>query len=249
MSDFHFLIVEDEELYATKLEMLVEKLGYSVQAQVDNSADALTEIQKQIPDIILMDINIEGEYDGIELADMIHQKHAVPIIFITSLEDERTFKRASRTGPVGFIIKPFNDIQLQRSVEIVLKHLHQNLANSSVEDSSEWKEDLVSQKEFFIKTRNQLEKVVFTDILFVEADGRYCKIQTLKKKYLVRIPMSELIGKLPANYFQQSHRSFLVNIEKVSSVNLQDNILLLGDMHVPLSIRKQEAFLQRLNLL
>ena len=77
------LIVEDEELYADKMEMQLEKLDYKHLGTVDNSKDALQLIDKDAPDLILMDINIQGEYDGIELADMIHKKSMIPIIFIT----------------------------------------------------------------------------------------------------------------------------------------------------------------------
>ncbi len=76
------LIVEDEELYADRLEMLVEKLEYELIGIVDNSTDALKIIEKTPPDFILMDIHIQGQYDGIELAAQVQQRFDIPIIFI-----------------------------------------------------------------------------------------------------------------------------------------------------------------------
>jgi len=105
------------------LEMLVDKLNHKHIGTVDNSQDALTLLEKSIPDLILMDVHIQGEYDGIELAGLIHQQHPIPIIFITSLKDDLTFSRASRSNPVNFLVKPFDKLQLQRSIQLGVKKL------------------------------------------------------------------------------------------------------------------------------
>ena len=100
------MIVEDDELTASKMEMQIDKLGYELFKWVNNSESAILALSKAQPDLILMDINIEGEYDGIELTDMIHQQWAIPVIFISSLQDNYTFKRIKRTNPIAFIQKP-----------------------------------------------------------------------------------------------------------------------------------------------
>ena len=87
---------------------------------------ALAILENETPDLILMDVNIKGDYDGIELADKIHQKENIPILFITSLQDDMTFRRASRTNPVGFLTKPFSKVQSMRSMELVIKQLAEN---------------------------------------------------------------------------------------------------------------------------
>ena len=106
--------------------MQLDKLGYEHLATVDNSQMALAILENETPDLILMDVNIKGDYDGIELADKIHQKENIPILFITSLQDDMTFRRASRTNPVGFLTKPFSKVQLMRSMELVIKQLAEN---------------------------------------------------------------------------------------------------------------------------
>lgn len=254
---FKILIVEDEELYADKMEMLVEKLGYLHLGTVDNSSDALALINKDIPDLILMDIHIQGSHDGIELSDLIHKEHPIPIIFVTSLQDDLTFSRASRTNPVSFLVKPFNELQLQRVIELTVKKLHESPSTNNKQDSSkkenlestpsEWDNDFLFQKHFFIKTRQKLEKVAIKEVFYLEADGHYCQVHTEDKKFLVRMSMADLSKRLPADLFLQTHRSFIVNIQKVESVNLQESVIILGEKQVPLSKRNREELLKKLD--
>ena len=117
------LIVEDEELYADQLEIILDKLNYKHLATVDNGIEALALIDEIIPDLILMDVNIQGDVNGIQLAGIIHQKFQIPIIFITSLQDEDTFSKALETRPVDFLLKPFNEVQLQRSVSLCVQKI------------------------------------------------------------------------------------------------------------------------------
>jgi len=234
------LIVEDEELYGDQLEMLIEKLEYELLGIVDNSVEALQIIEKTPPDLILMDIYIKGQYDGIELAARIHQDFDIPIIFITSLQDDLTFQRAARTNPIHFITKPFSDLQLQRSIELSIR----NLAKQEEEN---WETDLVFKNHLFIKVRHKLEKIAIEDILFVEADGRYCQICTEEKKYLVRLSLQELTGMLPAASFIQVHRSYLVNASKILNIDLQDSLVQIKQHQVPLSKRHRELLLKKLN--
>lgn len=235
------MIVEDEELAADRLEMQIEKLGHEVFATVDNSEDALESIRDEQPDLILMDVNIEGEYDGIELADLIHEKYLIPVLFISSLEDERTFKRISRTNPVGFLIKPCSDIQLQRSIQLVVSQLEQSTP-PEMEVSSEAGHEI--EEFIFIKKRNSLIKVPIDDIFYLEADGRYCQIYTRDQKYLVRIPLKDMFSKLARDYFIQTHRSFVVNLKKIQSLDLEQDVILMENRTVPLSRREKDKVLK-----
>lgn len=234
------LIVEDEELYGDRLEMLVEKLEYELLGIVDNSDDALQLIEKTPPDLILMDIYIQGQYDGIELAARIRQDFDIPIIFITSLQDDLTFKRAARTNPIHFITKPFSDLQLQRSIELSIRSLAEQA-------EAAWENDLVFKNHLFIKVRQKLEKIAIENIFFVEADGRYCQICMEEKKYLVRLSLQELSGMLPATSFIQVHRSYIVNAHKILNIDLQDSFVQLKQHQIPLSKRHRELLLKKLN--
>ncbi len=250
---FKVLIIEDEALFADQLEMLIDKLGYELLGITDNSTAALQLMEVQVPDLILMDIHIRGKHDGIELADLIHQQKFIPIIFITSMQDDLTFARASRTNPVNFLLKPFNDIQLQRSIELTVQQLNQQTTSSESDKTTnkqteaEWENDFLFADHFFIKTRQQLEKLAVNDVIYLEADGHYCRVHTHSKKFLVRMSMVELLKRLPAKDFVQTHRSYLVNINKVESVDLKENEVILAKHRIPLSKRNRDPFLKKLD--
>ena len=229
---------------ADKIEMQVEKLGHAVFAVVDNSDDALQAIQNEQPDLILMDVNIDGEYDGIELTDMIHQQWPIPIIFISSNYDDGTFRRISRTNPLGFVTKPFTEIQLQRSIELAFQKIDQELAahyEISESENFSQKSDFI-----FVRNRKKLEKIKISDIFYLEADGRYCCVRMIDKKFLIRMSLKEMTEKLDNQNFIQTHRSFIVNIDKIKSVDLEDNVIVLENMQVPISRREKDNIVKRL---
>lgn len=254
MANFKILLVEDEELYADKVEMLIDKLGYQHLGTADNSTDALSLIEKERPDLILMDVNIHGDYDGIELSELIYKAHGgIPIVFCTSMEDDMTFRRASRQNPVQMLIKPFSDIQLQRTIELCIQQLEskkdtkENAPLISNKTEGEWENDILFKEEFYIKLRQRLVKVAIKEVIFLEADGHYCQIHTAESKFLVRLSLNELKKRLPESSFFQTHRSYLVNIEAIKSVDLDDSVVIIGEKQVPLSKRNRESLLAKLD--
>lgn len=244
---YKVLVVEDEELAADRMEMLIDKLGYDCLEVVDNSTDALALIERQIPDLVLMDINIRGAYDGVELADLIHADHPIPIIFVSSLHDEQTFQRIARTNPLAYIIKPFSDIQLQRTIELVFKQQKNQSADTVEAVQLELNPDLVDW--FFIKKGKMLEKILRSEILYLEADGRYSVIHLEKQKYLVRLPLKELHQLLSVHDFIPVHRSYIVNKNKIDRIDLEDYTIQLGNHKVPLSRREKDLVLEQLRFL
>jgi DNA-binding LytR/AlgR family response regulator len=156
------------------------------------------------------------------------------------LQDDLTFNRAARTNPIQFLIKPFSDLQLQRTIELTIR----NLAQPGEED---WESDVVFKNHLFIKVRQKLEKIAIEGILFIEADGRYCQICTEGKKILVRLSLQDLSGLLPASSFIQVHRSYVVNASKILNIDLQDSLIQINQHQVPLSKRHRELLLKKIN--
>ena len=108
------LIVEDEQLVAYLMETYVNSNGCSsVIGSVDNCEDALELVNKEHPDVILMDVRIEGNKDGIETAIEINQHFNIPIIYTSGNSDEKTTERAKKTNMIGFLVKPINKDELR----------------------------------------------------------------------------------------------------------------------------------------
>ncbi len=115
------LIVEDESLIALDLEHRLARHGYEVVGVVDEFGDAIVAVHEYIPDIILMDICIRGDKDGIETAHAIAGFSDVPVVFLTAFADEATTDRASQVSPYGYLLKPFDDQSLKATLKIALE--------------------------------------------------------------------------------------------------------------------------------
>ena len=115
------LIVEDEKIIAKDLELRLLGMNYEVAASVSSGKEALAVVRREPVDLILMDIMIDGDIDGIETAGLIHQQMDVPVIYLTAYADEKTFERARLSDPFGYLLKPFQERDLDLTIRTVLQ--------------------------------------------------------------------------------------------------------------------------------
>ena len=106
------LIVEDENIVAADIRARLDQLGYDVVGHVTTGRDSVLKAKELNPDIILMDIKLKGNMDGVSAAALINETCSIPIIYMTAFADETTISRAKITGPFGYILKPFNECHL-----------------------------------------------------------------------------------------------------------------------------------------
>lgn len=125
MSEIRVLIVEDEVPIANDIATILEGIDYKVSAIAYDSERALNELKHNLPDLVLLDINLEGEMDGIEIAQVIKSKYEIPFIFLTSYGDKNTLDRAKLTRPMGYVMKPFDETDLFSTMEIALYNFSQ----------------------------------------------------------------------------------------------------------------------------
>ena len=117
------MIVEDEWIVAEDIKMILGRLGYTETSISSSGDEAIKNAEKDKPDLVLMDIVLEGEMDGIEAANEIRNRFNIPIIYLTAYADEKILERAKITEPSGYIVKPFIDEDLKIAIEIALyKH-------------------------------------------------------------------------------------------------------------------------------
>src|SRR5208337_1469091 len=115
------LIVEDDDIIARVEEWRLKNLGYEVSGRARTGAEAMELVGKSKPDLVLMDINLKGDIDGIETAKLIKKGFNIPVIYVTSHSDGPTLERAKATRPDGFINKPFDDKDLRVAIELAMK--------------------------------------------------------------------------------------------------------------------------------
>ncbi|MBI5680503.1 MAG: PAS domain S-box protein [Methanobacterium sp.] len=123
MSSIKILVVEDESIVAMDIKNRLESMNYIVPGIISSGEEAVKKAAEAKPDLILMDIVLKGEMDGIDAAQIIKNTLDIPVVYLTAYSDENTLERAKITGPFGYIIKPFEDRELHSAIEVALyKH-------------------------------------------------------------------------------------------------------------------------------
>ncbi len=241
----NILIVEDEPNYADTLEMFVDNLGYEVVGIASNGKGAIDLFNEHNPDLVLMDIHLEGELTGIDLARIFQGQRATPIIFITSFDDKETFGKAKQTAPYAYLIKPFEPEALQRSIELAFQHAFAE--GDQVFENNE--EVVLASSCFFVKDRNKLIKIKLDEILWVEVEDKYCMLYTRERKFTLRQSLKDLAEKLDPSLFVQTHRSFIVNAAEIDDIDMSLFIVRINGAEVPLGRAHKDELIKRLQML
>ncbi len=228
------LIVEDEAIIAADLNMILSKRGYDCD-QTDNAIEAMSLIAKNDYQLFLLDIFISGDTDGVDLAGQIRKKSDSPLIFLTSYYDNQTLDRVKEVKPEAYIVKPFEERNLIDNIELALYRHKKPVATSPNLDK------------IFVKDQSELVALDPTDITYVEADDNYAKVVANAKTYVLSHPIKKVeenLGKLP---FARVHKSFIVNLTKVTSI--QEGYVFLGTEKIPLGRTYRQPFMNALTIL
>lgn len=238
------LIVEDEMVIAAKISMFLSELGYEVSGILPRAEEAMLHIQENRPDIILLDIQLKGAMDGIDLALEIQKTNEVPVIFLTANTDEASFNRAKMANPYAFLAKPFKKMDLQRSLELTIRRMEDTYHGLDSEPPTPAEVGtFILEDRIFVRIKEKMVKILFASILYIEAERNYCRIITDYKEYLLTMPMKSLEDKLPV-YFQRIHRSHIVNLKQINEV--EESSILVGLKWLPLSKSLRAELLSRL---
>ena len=241
------LIVEDEMIIGAKISMQLTSLGYEVTGILPRGEDALLHIEKNIPDIVLLDINLKGALDGIQTAEALMVKHAIPIIYLTANSDEATFNRAKHTRPAAFISKPFKQLDLQRAIELVITRMAQNDTGPLPEKEDNHDQPYILSDRIFVRYKENMIKIMISDILFIEADRNYSRIYTSNREYLLSVTLKLIEDRLPQNYFIRIHRSYIINLQHIEEV--AETHLRIAEKTIPISSGLKDQLLLRLQTL
>lgn len=248
MDKISVLILEDEPLHAAKLEILLDEMNYHVLPIADNAKDALRTYHATQPDVFILDIQLNGEEDGIQFAEKLRELSAteLPIIFLTSMDDAETYDRAKGTNPYAYLLKPVDRFSLQQAIELALQ---KTFADADSRTSKVLEGALQNGRNLFVKEKKMLYKVVVDDIQTIEVDGKYCKLYTASRNLLVRSSLRDLLAKLPADLFLQTHRNYLVNVNAISEIELDNGIIHTELREVPVSQNYKAVIMKNLTFL
>lgn len=250
MSKTSVLIVEDEGIVAKDIQHSLKKLGYLVAGICATGEESIRLTEETKPNLILMDIMLKGEMNGIEAADQIRLRFNIPIIYLTAYADESTLEKAKATEPNGYIIKPFKEIDLHTSIEMAI---YKHGKETEVKKERDLLYSIIENKDvkdiIFVKFNSRLIKVKTKDIFFVEALKDYVVINTAQTRYTIHSTMKEIEKKLSSVEFVRAHRSFIVNIDKIVAIEYPNLILEEDKKTIPIGGSYKDDLLKRLNMI
>jgi DNA-binding NtrC family response regulator len=181
MTSGRILVVEDEALVAMGLELILIRHGYTVAAIVDTGEEAVTQTGDMGPDLVLMDIHLAGTMDGIEAARIVRERYAIPVVFLTAYVDEETLSRAKVAEPYGYLVKPFQEREVQAAIEMAL---YKNASERKLSEATAKLEsahgEMGEQKRFF----ETLFHSIPCGVMVVGADNRVRAMNHLTEEML-----------------------------------------------------------------
>lgn len=256
----NIFIVEDESLYAEQLRMMVERSGHQVCGMAEDAEDALRVFEQCMADLALIDINLSGSMNGLELGRWLKRFKDIPIIYITShYDNEEYFERAKQLTAYAFMKKPIDVTHLARTIELAFQQ-RADLAGRPEGDftdaafsagisgtgraADQQAED--DSQILMVRIKAKYIKINQRDITHIIAEDKYCAIHLRDGSvYLERISLKDLSMKLSPRLFAQTHRSFIVNLQEVQETDTSAFTIKVNNHQIPLGDTYKDYFLRK----
>ena len=234
MEQVKILIVEDKVIVAEDLAAQLEQLGYCITGIAESGEEALVKFDEELPDLVLMDISLPGKLDGIQTASLMNRIHPLPFIYLTALSDGPTVERAMKTHPSAYLVKPYQARDLKIAIDLAWY-------NFTSQETSQEERTVLSKEEnqyllsdsLFLKCDHRFEKVSMDNILYFKAYGSYTDIFTEGRTYTLTKNLNQLSQLVSSPSFMRVHRSFVVNLKRISSFEVHR--VMIGEQEIPVS--------------
>jgi len=222
------LIVEDNAIIATDLQILLEEMGYVVVGQAVSYEEAIPILTSEDIDLALLDINLDTEKTGIDIGRYIRANLNIPFVFVTSNSDKPTIDKAKEVKPNGYLVKPYEKSDLYTTIEITLSNFNEQ--NQQIKKSK----NALLKDSMFVKKNHLYFKLAYKDILYVEEIRDNIEIHTKESlNYMVNTSIDAFFKKLPEGIFYKVSNTVLVNINHIEAVNERD--VIINQRMIPIS--------------
>lgn len=223
-------IVEDETVIADTIDLMLRNLGYDTTFPAASFRQAMEMVEKDRPDLLLLDILLNGAKDGIDLAKAVREKYPMPVIFLTANSDVATVTKAKTVKPDAFLVKPFTKNDLYAAIEIAAANYYSN------------NKQALAPQFIMVKDGYKLNKVYLSEMNYLESEGNYIVIHTIaSKKIMTRATMAEILEQV-GNTFARAHRSYAINLKHVTSID-GEQVVLANGQSLALSKSNKELFI------
>ncbi|MEX6688965.1 response regulator [Danxiaibacter flavus] len=215
MSVLKIGVVEDELVIARTILNTLDELGYAQCGPAINYTEAIEMLEQNRPDLLLLDIQLSGKKDGIDVAQKLNELYHIPFIFLTANSDGETIDRAKKVRPNAYIVKPFTKEELFAAIEIAFSNFTGNHPNSKTEQGSAYH----TKDYMFVRDGYVFRKIFFSELLYLESDANYVTLHLKsQRKVMVRSTFNDFISHLDQKTFIRIHRSYSVNVSLVDDV-------------------------------
>jgi DNA-binding LytR/AlgR family response regulator len=204
----------------------LRKQGFYAIGDAEDFNTALKDIERLKPDLTLIDIQLSGEKDGVDLATELDKRHK-PYLYLSSQTDPNTIERVKHTNPLGYIVKPFTETGLRTNIE---------LAWHNYKDAK--------QHYLTIKHEGRLHRINQSTISYLKAYDNYCYVITQTDTFLVPHTLKHVSEQLESEDFIKAHRSYVVNLSHITSVD--KNTITLKNDTIPVSASHKNLVVSKL---
>lgn len=207
MKNFKVLIVEDDQLIAHSVKMMIEEICICVGIECSYQS-AKEFLQSNSVDLVIIDVRLYGNKTGLDLGEYMKKNFNIPFIFLTGSLENSTLERIIELSPVAYFAKPVHKINLQMAIEIVARKNNESL--------------------FFLSAGKDIFRIEYTSLLYAKADHVYTNLFFKNEKdIIIRKPLKTLISELPENWLIQINRSTAINPIQIEKV-MHNNLFILG---------------------
>lgn len=239
-------VLEDESVQLELLKVLLNDLGYTDIKTAQNYEQSLEILDHSFPNIAILDINLNTNKTGLDVARAISKVKNIPLIFLTSNFFEEVYEEAKKVGPVSFLNKDLSSLKLKQAIELALlgKPNKNNTFSNPVEPEKP------KTNSIFIRSGNNLKKVKIPEISFAETEGRYINIYTKHgQKYVSHLSLKDLKELLPSQQFVRIHQSTIVNQEMIDSINTNENFIVIQSKKLSIGRSYRKNLINRLKII
>jgi DNA-binding LytR/AlgR family response regulator len=238
MSVIKIGVVEDELIIARTILSTLDELGYSHCGPAINYTEAMEMLDREKPDLLLLDIQLSGKKDGIDVAQKVNEEYHLPFIFLTANSDGETIERAKKVKPPAYIVKPFTKEELFAAIEIAFS----NFTGSQKNEKPGHPKDHI-----FVRDGYLFRKVSFNDLSYLESDANYVTLHLVsQKKVMVRSTLNDFVTQLDLKTFMRVHRSYSVNIHLIDDISPTE--VSVSGVKIPVGKSYREDLLKALGI-
>lgn len=240
MHSLKIIIAEDISNLEIDLQNRLKEMGFEIIALVSSPNDAYELMASKKADLVLMDTYSDLKQDGFYFAKKIADKFDVPVAFLSGEDREDFTKKIENYGPCLFMNKPISDNELKANII---------LASQKNEVIKEQETAAKDSPYIFVRADYRLNKIRLSEIYYLEAKKDYVIIHTNDNIYTVHATMKDMISVLPKSLFIRTHRSYIVNIDKVFSIKYPDLIIENKMKTIPIGGLYRKSFFEKINII